>query len=52
MLLVILPPSAAVDVICSAYHQDFVWPYYAWIHVEFELHSDEIVESLIVAQKI
>ena len=30
---------------CSAYHQDFVWPCYAWIHVEFKLLSDEIVES-------
>lgn len=41
--LVFLPPSAAVDVICNAYLQDFVWPLYAWVFVE--LHNGEIDNS-------
>ena len=41
--LVFLPPSEAVDVICNAYLQGFIWPYYAWVYME--LDSNEIVKS-------
>lgn len=41
--LVFLPPSVAVDVICNAYLQGFVWPYYAWVYIE--LHSGQIANS-------
>ena len=41
--LVFLPPSEAVDVICNAYLQGFIWPYYAWVYMELE--SNEIVKS-------
>ena len=41
--LVFLPPSEAIDVVCNAYHQGFVWPYYSWVYVE--LYSDEIAKG-------
>ena len=40
--VVFLSPSEAVDMICNAYRQGFVWPYYVWIYVE--LHGNEIIK--------
>ena len=31
IVLALLPPIAASEVICAAYHQDLIWPKYAWI---------------------
>ena len=40
-IIVFLPPSEAIDIICNAYQEGFKWPYYIWVYVE--INSNELV---------
>ena len=42
-IVVFLPPSEAVDVICNAHQEGFKWPYYIWVYVD--INNNELVAS-------
>lgn len=42
-IVVFLPPSEAVDIICNAHQEGFKWPYYIWVYVD--INSNELVTS-------
>ena len=36
VIVVFLPPSEAVNMLCEAYHQGLKWPNYVWLYVEVD----------------
>ena len=43
LIVVFLPPSEAVEIICNSHLQGFTWPHYGWVYVE--INSSEVTTS-------